>query len=80
MQEFEEKEQELFNNYITNLEGESISEDDVYPIIYENNPFFNLELTGLSRISFGVADDPFYKAQRPKYFPEVYLINKKSKI
>jgi hypothetical protein len=80
LQEFEEKEQEMFNNYINNLESESISEEDVYPIIYEDNPFFNLELTGLSRISFGVADDPFFKATRSKYFPEVYLINKKSKI
>ncbi len=80
LQEFEEKEQEMFNNYIMNLEGESIGEDDVYPIVYEDNPFFNLELTGLSRVSFSVADDPFYKATRSKYYPEVYLINKKSKI
>lgn len=27
-----------------------------------------------------MADDPFYKATRSKYYPEVYLINKKSKI
>ena len=78
--EFEEKEEEKFNNYITSLESETLSEDDVYPIIYENNPFVNLELTGLSRVSFCVADDPFYKATRSKYYPEVYLINKKSKI
>jgi len=80
LDEFEEKEEEKFNNYLTNLEAESISEEDVYPIIYGENPFFNVELTGLSRVSFCVADDPFYKATRTKYYPEVYLINKKSKI
>ena len=63
-----------------NLESESLSEEDIYPIIYEDMPFYNLELTGLSRISFAVADDPFYRTSRVKYYPEVYLINKKSKI
>ena len=39
-----------------------------------------MELTGIQRLAFCVADDPFFKSERSKYFPEVFLINKKSKI
>ncbi len=34
----------------------------------------------MPRVSFCVADDPFFKSERSKYYPEVFLINKKSKI
>ena len=43
-------------------------------------PFFTCELTSLNRISFAVADDPFYKSERSKYYPECILINKKGRI
>lgn len=43
-------------------------------------PYFNFELTGISRISFATADDPFYKSLRSKYYPEVVYINHKSQI
>ncbi len=43
-------------------------------------PFFTCELTSLNRISFSVADDPFYKSNRPKYYPELVLMNIKGKI
>ena len=43
-------------------------------------PFFTCELTSLNRISFSVADDPFYKSLRTKYYPEVVLMNNKGKI
>lgn len=48
--------------------------------MFEDTPYFQVELTGLSRLAFCVADNPFFKAERSKYYPEVYLINKKSKI
>jgi hypothetical protein len=57
-----------------------VTEDDQYPIVYEDAPYFQLELTGIQRLAFCVADDPFFKSERSKYFPEVFLINKKSKI
>ena len=43
-------------------------------------PFFTLELTSLNRISFSVADDPFYKSDRQKYYPELVVMNIKGKI
>lgn len=43
-------------------------------------PYFTCELTCLNRIAFAVADDPFYKSMRSKYYPELIVINKKGKL
>lgn len=37
-------------------------------------------MTTLNRISFAVADDPFYKADRCKYYPECVVVSGKGKI
>lgn len=42
-------------------------------------PYFTLELTSLNRIAFSVADDPFYKSLRGKYYPELIVTNIKGK-
>jgi hypothetical protein len=39
-----------------------------------------MELTGLNRIAFSVADDPFYKPQRARFYPEVILMNLKGQV
>lgn len=80
LQEFEDAEREKFDKYVEALETETLAEEEKYPIVYEDNPFFQLELTGLTRISFAVADDPFGKSLRSRYYPEVHLVNKKSEI
>ena len=43
-------------------------------------PYFTCELTRLNKIAFAVADDPFYKPTRSKYYPECILYNKKGNI
>src|SRR3569833_252420 len=43
-------------------------------------PYFTCELTTLNRISFAVADDPFYKSTRSKYFPECVVMSAKGKV
>lgn len=73
--EFEDREKEKFSKYIENIEQESLPEEEPYPIVFENMPYFHCELTGLSRISFSVADNPYYKSTRGKYYPEIHLIN-----
>lgn len=78
--QFEEQEKEKFEKYIDSIENEYLEEGTPYPIVFENMPFFHCELTGLSRISFSVSDNPYYKSSRGKYYPEIYLINKKSEI
>lgn len=57
-----------------------MEENEQNPIAYEDSPFFSCELTTLNRISFAVADDPFYKSERSKYYPECLLINQKGKL
>ena len=42
--------------------------------------FFTCELTSLNKISFAVADDPFYKSLRGKYYPECVVFNKRGKL
>lgn len=78
--EFEENEREKFARYTEAMETETLAEEEQYPIVFEDSPFFSLELTGLSRIAFAVADDPFCKVPRAKYYPELVLVNKKSKV
>ena len=43
-------------------------------------PFTTFELNGLNRLAFSVADDPFYKSQRSRFYPEVIVMNMKGEI
>jgi hypothetical protein len=43
-------------------------------------PYFTCELTTLNKINFAVADDPFYKSSRSKYYPECIVISSKGKV
>mmetsp|Transcript_22787 Transcript_22787/g.17222 ORF Transcript_22787/g.17222 Transcript_22787/m.17222 type:complete len:131 (+) Transcript_22787:1047-1439(+) len=80
LEEFEKEEAEKFQSYVDRLESQELEEGEANPIVFEDSPYFLLELTALSRISFAVADDPFYKAERSKYFPECVVISPKGKI
>ena len=62
------------------MEDQELEPDEQSPIVYEDMPYFTCELTSLNRIAFSVADDPFYKPNRGKYYPEAVLINSKGKI
>jgi hypothetical protein len=57
-----------------------LDEGETNPVVYEKMPYFTCELTTLNKISFAVADDPFYKSERSKYYPECVVISKKGKI
>jgi hypothetical protein len=50
------------------------------PIVFEDAPFFQLELTNLTQIAFSVADDPFFKSMRARFYPEVLVMNMKGAI
>ncbi len=43
-------------------------------------PFFTFELGGMSKLAFQVADDPFYKSMKSKYYPEVVIMNLKGEV
>lgn len=80
LQQLEEQENEKFTTYMRNLENENLGEDEKYPIVYEDMPWFTCELTGLSRLSFAVADDPFFRTAKPRFYPMMLLIDSKSHI
>ena len=69
LNKFEEEEQEKFSKYILDIENESLeggneewSVIQQNPIVFEDMPFYTVELTGLTNLAFQVADDPFYKS------------------
>ena len=77
-QEDEEKEQ--FEGFIQRLMGEELEEGETNPIKYGSMPFFHCELTGLQRVSFSTADDPFYKTTVSKYYPEAVVFNSEGEV
>lgn len=50
------------------------------PIVFENMPLQHFELTNLNTIAFQVADDPFFKSVRARYYPEVVVMNMSGKV
>lgn len=70
--EFERQEAEAYDAYIDAITKEE--EDATDPIVYGANPFYELELKSLQRLSFAVADNPFMKTEQAKYYPEIHVI------
>lgn len=88
---FEEEEREKFAEYINAIESETLFSDGSshaddfllqkhHPIRYEPSPFFTCELSGLNRLAFAVADDPFFKTARARYYPEIVVVNSKGEV
>ena len=50
------------------------------PIVFETMPFQHFELTNMTKIAFSVADDPFIKSLRGRFYPEVVVMNLKGEI
>ena len=71
----EEEEKEKFDGYIGRLVCEELEDGETNPIAYGEMPYFHCELTGLSRLSFSTADDPFYKTSLPRFYPEASVFN-----
>lgn len=75
LEEFEAVEKEAFDKYIEGFKDETLEEGSTYPIEFPDNDNFELELQNLERLSFSVADNPFFKADVAKYYPECHVIN-----
>ena len=48
---------------------------DESPIVFPDNDHFEMVLNNLERLSFSVADNPFFRADVAKYYPECHVIN-----
>jgi len=81
LEAFENEENTAFTGYVERYMEETLNEDavtgapEVCPITFPENNFFELELANLERLSFSVADNPFFKADVAKYYPECHVIN-----
>ena len=74
--EAEENLSKACDEYIDKIEQEQLDpESDPYPFKFDNNEFHELELNDLQRLSFGVADNPFIKADVEKFYPEIHVIS-----
>jgi hypothetical protein len=80
LDDFEIEEKEKFHSYVERLENEELEEGETNPVVYEDMPYFTCEFTNIHRIAFAVADDPFYKAFRSKFYPECIVMDIKGKI
>jgi hypothetical protein len=75
--EIEEKEKEVFEDYLERYAHEDLNEGEENPIKYEDMENFHCELSGgLTRLCFSTADDPFYKTSLSKFYPEATVFNK----
>jgi len=73
--EFEGEEAKAFEEYIDRYKDEALGEGEENPIQFADNEHFEMELAQLERLSFSIADNPFFRADVAKYYPEAHVIN-----
>lgn len=69
----DEEEREAFAGYLERLESETIEEGETNPIVFDDAIYPIYNVSCFNKIAFATADDPFYKPERNKYFPEVVI-------
>jgi len=83
MNDDESKEKEAFDEHVAKILADEFDPaQDKYPIEYADMENFHCEITPVAKItklSFSTADDPFYKASMPKYYPEAIIVDKDGK-
>lgn len=73
--EFEIEEHEKFDAYLDKFIEETLDDSEHNPVVYEENEYYDLELQGINHVSFAVANNPFFKVETEKYFPQALVIN-----
>ena len=80
LEEFEREERERVETYLDKLVEEQLEDHERFPTTFIDNPYFDLELNSINHISFAVADNPFYKTQVDKYYPEALVLSDSGEI
>jgi len=73
--EFEGEETKAFEEYVDRYKEEALGDGEENPIQFPDNEHFEMELAQLERLSFSIADNPFFRADVAKYYPECHVIN-----
>ncbi len=80
LEAFETEEHEKFEVYLEKFIDETLEEGEHNPVQYDENTNYELELNGIKHISFAVANNPFFKLEIEKYYPEAIVINPEGEI
>jgi hypothetical protein len=54
---------------------ETLEDGEHNPVTFDTNEYYDLALHGIDYVSFAVANNPFFKLDNEKYFPEALVIN-----
>jgi len=65
------EETEAFAGYLERFESETLEEGEQNPVTFGEQAFPRFALGKVSKVAFATADNPFYKPERCKYFPEI---------
>ena len=80
LEEFEKDEHERFEQYLDKFIDDTLEESESYPVEFQDNHFYDVELNSISNVSFAVADNPFFKNEIAKYYPEAIVLNAQGEI
>lgn len=80
LDQFETEEHEKFDAYLDRFIEEQLDEGEHNPVTYEDNEYYDLELQGINHVSFAVANNPFFKVDTEKYFPQAMVVNAEGEI
>jgi hypothetical protein len=75
LEQHEVEEHEKFEAYIEKFIEETLEDGEHNPVTFETNEYYDLALHGIDYVSFAVANNPFFKLDNEKYFPEAIVIN-----
>ena len=75
LEEFEKEEHEAVENYLEKLIEEQLEDTERWPVIMSPSHNVELELRQIESLSFGVADNPFFKLEPEKYYPEAIILS-----
>lgn len=74
------EEKDKFTNYIERMVDEALEEGEQPPIAFADSTHLELEVTGIDNIAFAVANNPFFKLDQEKYYPEAVVVNGEGQI
>lgn len=80
LEAFEAEEHAQLEKYLESYVDEALDDNEKFPVIYEKNDFYELELNDMDHIAFAVADNPFFKMDTEKYYPECVVMNNEGEI
>jgi len=74
------EERDAFSGYLERFESETLEENEQNPIKFDACQFPIFSVSKIPKLAFATADNPFYKPERCKYFPEVVVMTTEGEV